>query len=548
MATITGETSGINKIASFNTYRTYSYINNSMFYPLVPKEYYDYYNRFVRHYFYWYDGFQPEFHTQNSGIFSTRIAYTLCNKLAGLINGGTLMFDSPDTLSEFKLKYNDKDKNESDALEFIERWSYDVDLTNKNGTAIEYALAGGDSIVKLNSDGETLYPVVLRKDNYWIDADFRGDITHFTGLVYAYTVMNKVNDENVSTTDYYYLLEERRYDEEGNPEYRLFVKMGAGNMTNMRDINFNKIQELPYEKLPREVKRALKRNYPSVKLGEWVDLPLPSIGIYMYKNSDTVAFMPQVPFGESLLTNLIGYLMSYDYYFSAFNTDLYLGRGRVLLPEGMQSPVGDEGTQGGYYTGLDSGVYNFAKYVDPTNQKPTLIQFDMRGDDWQTIGKMILRYMAMHLNISERTLANFLTDGSERATAREISVDDSTATFVENKRTLYRKPINKMLQDVLDFYEFPDEIIVRFSRVGLNNMNEITQQMIGLTQNNLIDIRSALEYIYADKNKEQLDTMYEAIKEEMKEKQEAEKKQEVTSDEGYEQTNNTDISHSEKSE
>ena len=556
MSTLSGETSGITKTGSFNTYRTYSFINNSMFYPLVPKQYYDYYNRFVRQYFYWYDGFNPEFHTQKSGIFSTRLAYTLCNKLANLINGGTLMFDSIDELSEFKISYNDKDKKQSNALEFIERWSEDIDLTNKNGTAIEYALAGGDSVVKLNSDGETLYPTVLRKDNYFIDTDFRGKITHFTGLIYSYTVTNGVEeDSSVSLTDYYYLLEERRYNETtGKPEYRLFVKVGVGNMTNMKDINFQKIQEIPYEKLPREVKRAIKDNYPNDRLGEWYDLPLPSIGVYLYKNSDTISFLPQVPFGESLLTNLISYLMSYDYYFSALNTDLYLGRGRVLLPEGMQDPHNDGTTSGtGYYQGLDDGVYNFAKYIDPSQQKPLSIQFDIRGEDWDKIGKVILRYIAMQINVSERTLAQFLNDGTERATAREISVDDATSTFVENKRSLYRKPINDLLQDVLDFYEFPDEIKVRFSRVGLNNMNDVVQQMVSLRQGDkpLIDLRSALEYIYVDKNDRQLQDMYDNIKKEMEEKQkqqEQEQQENFTNDEAYEQKNNTDISHLEKDE
>ena len=548
MPTINGEASGINKTASFNTYRTYSYINNSMFYPLVPKEYFDYYNRFVRYYAYWYDGFVPEFHTQDSGIFSTRLAYTLCHKLAGLVNGGTLMFDSPEKLSKYKMKYNDKDKKQSNALEFIERWSQDVDLTNKNGTAIEYSMALGDSVMKLNSDGETLYPMVLRKDNYFLDIDFRGDITAFTGLVYTYTKMVS-NDEKsgVQAIDYYYLLEERKYDENGNPIFRLFVKQGVGNMTNMRDVNFKKIQEVPYEKLPRDVKKALKRNYPNNTLGEWAELPLPSLGIYLFKNTDGISFMPQVPMGESLLSNLLSYLMSYDYYFSAFNTDMYLGRGRVLLPKPMQNPLNDK-TGGGYYEGLDSGVYNMAEYTDPSSQSPHVFQFDVRGGDWDTIGKMVLRFIAMNLNVSERTVSNFLTDGSERATAREISVDDATATFIENGRSLYRKPINKMLQDVLDFFEFPDEIIVRFSRVGLNNMNEITQQMTTLIQNGLIDTRSALGYIYVDKNEAQLDEMYEKIKKEKEEIKKQEVEQKGTSDEDYEQENNVDINHTKKVE
>jgi len=545
MASLNGNESGINQTASFNTYRTYSYINNSMFYPLVPKEYYDYYNRFVRYYFYWYDGFVPDFHTQASGIFSTRLAYTLCNKLAGLINGGTLMFDAPEKLSSYKLKYNKRDKNKSNALEFIEKWAYDVNLTNKNNTSIEYALVGGDSIVKLNSDGTDVYPTVLRKDNYFIDTDFKGDVTKFTGLVYTYTKMNKADSQSTyATSDYYYLLEERQYDEQGNPQFRLFVKAGFGNMTTNRDIDFKKVQQVPYEKLPREVKKALKENYPNNKLGEWTTLPLPSLGIYMFKATDGISFLPQVPMGESLLSNIISYLMSYDYYFSAINTDVYLGRGRVLLPEVMQNPHADG--QGSQYTGLDSGMYNMAKYQNPEDQKPVLIQFDVRADSWDKIGKMLLRFIAMSLNVSERTISNFLTDGSERATAREISVDDATATFVENKRTLFRKPLNKMLQDVLEFYEFPDEIRVRFSRVGLNNMNEIVQQMTTMIQNGLVDKRTAVEYIFVDKNEAQIDDMVSKIETEEQERQKQEAKQQGTSDQDYEEKNNTDISHTEK--
>jgi len=357
------------------------------------------------------------------------------------------------------------------------------------------------------------------------------------------------SDEQAGTqsTDYYYLLEERKFNEEGKPVFRLFVKQGVGNMTNMRDVNFKKIQELPYDKLPRDVKKALKKNYPNNVLGEWSELPLPSLGIYLFKNTDGISFMPQVPMGESLLSNLLSYLMSYDYYFSLFNTDTYLGRGRVLLPKPLQNPLKD-GMTGGHYTGLDSGVYNFADYIDPDKQKPALIQFDVRGDDWDTIGKMILRFVAMNLNVSERTISNFLTDGSERATAREISVDDATATFIKNGRSLYKKPVNNMLQDVLDFYEFPDEITVRFSRVGLNNMNEITQRMSTLVQNGLIDTRSALQYIYVDKNEAQIDEMFNQIKLEQAEKQaqEAKVKAQGTSDKDFKEKNNDDISHIEK--
>lgn len=549
LVSISGQNESINSTVSFNTFRTYSYINNSVFYPLVKKEYYDYYNRFVRYYFYWYDGFVPEFHTQASGIFSTRLAYTLCNKLASLINGGNLLFDNPEELSELRLKFDKNDKDGSNALEFIEKWAYANNLDNKNHTAISYSLAGGDSVYKLNSDGKDLYPSVLRKDNYLIDYDFKGDIFGFEGLVYTYTKMTRGEDEG-KMEDYYYLLEERTFDDNGKPQYRIYVKVGYGNHTNMKDVNFDKIQEVKWEQLPRDVKKAIKRNYGSkVTVDKWYDLPFEdSLGIYAMKASDSVSFLPQVPFGESILSNLISYLYSYDYYYSSLNTDMYIARGRILIPEPMQSPKANDNS-GAYNTGLDSGLYVKLKYADPSQQKPEAIQFDNRAEQWIKTRNNLLQSIAMNLNISERTLANFLTDGSERATAREISVDDATATFVEGKRTLYRKSLNEMIADVLKFYEFTDDIKVRFSRIGLNNINEVVTQNTTMIQNGLTDIETALRAIHVDKNDRQLKEMAENIKQQQMEKQQQAQQDVVgTSDEGYEQQNNTDINHTEKSE
>lgn len=549
MSTQTLNTSNapINGNVAFNMYQQYSWINNALFYPLVPTYYYDYYNRFVRQYFYWYDGFNPDFHNENSGIFSSRIAYTICNKLAGLINGGTLMFDSPTKLSNKKVAY--KDGKQVNALEFIEDWSYDVNLTNKMNTAIEYSLAGGDSVIKLNSDGTDVYPTVLRKDNYVVDLNFKGEVTGFSGVVYTYTKMTKLTKgEESQKQDFYYLLEERQFDDEGNPQYRIYVKVGYGTLTTNKDINFDSIQEVKWESLSKDVRKAIKDNYPNVKLGEWYDLPLKSLGIYLMKASDSISFLPQLPFGESILSNQIANIQTYDYLKSFVATELYLGRGRVLVPDPMQNP-NKVANSSNHYEGLDSGIYNLIKYLKAEEQKPLAIQFEIRAEDITKIERLILRDMAMGLSISERTLANFLTDGSERATAREISVDDSTATFVENKRTLYRKPLNCMINDVNDFYNFDDKLVIRFSRVGLNNMNDVVQQMVTLKQNGLIDTKSALDMIYVDKNDYQIDEMIKAIKKEQEEViKQSQVKPQGTSDEDYEQQNNTDINHTEKGE
>ena len=548
----------INETSSFNTYWAYSFINNSLFYPLVPHQYYDYYNRFVRRYLYWFDGYVPYFHKSDSGIMSTRLAYTLCHSLADLINGGTLMFDNPEELSSKKLSYNSRDKDGSDALEFVEKWSDDVDLPNKNGTTIEFALAAGDSVIKLNSDGETLYPIPLRKDSYFLDVDFRGKVTAFTGMNYSYARMNQVGDTTAQQTeDYFYILEERKYDDNGKPIYRIFAKAGYGNLTTNKAIDFRKVNELKWEELPKDFRKSIKSEYPNVKLGEWYDLPLPTIGIYQYKNTNNVSFLPQVPFGESLLSNLEPYLQSFDFYKSASMTDQSLGRGKVLVPKGLQGRQGSAGENvaPNHYRALGQEMYNLQEYVDPSQQKPLSIQFELRAKDWADIRTNILQDISIQIGISVRTIASFLEDGSEKATAREISVDDKTSIFVENKRTLFRKPLNQMLQDVLTFYGFEDEIKVRYSRVGLVNLNDMVTQTTTLWNAKLGDRKTLMSMIYVDKNDRQIDEMITKI-EEYEEKQaerqmqQQEKKQELagTTDEKYEQQNNNDINHIKKEE
>ena len=540
-----GADTSVNNTVAFNTWYTYGFINNNQFYPLVPKEYYDFYQRFVRQWFYWYDGYNPWIHHADAGIFSTRLSYTLISGLAELINGGSLMFDNPEPLSKFRLKYNKRDKKPSDALEFIEKWSYDVNLTNKNNTAIEYSLAGGDSVYKLNSNGKDIYPVVLRKDNYFIDTNFRGDVTGFTGLIYAYNKQTKEDDGD--NRQYYYILEDRKFNNKMEPQYRIYVKRGYGNLTTHKSADLHKIQEVPFKELPKDIIKYIKRDYPSVVLGNWVDLPLKSLGIYLMKATDSISFMPQAPFGESITSNIISYLISYDYYYSAMNTDMYIGRGRVIIPQHMESP--NKENDASYNTGLDSGFYTKVPYTNLQDQKPVPIQFDLRGKSWVEIRNNLLQSIAMSLKVSLRTVASFLEDGAEKATAREISVDDKTSIYVQNKRTLYRKPLNLMLQEVLDFYEFPDEVNVRFSRVGLVNANDIVQQTSVLRQNKLIDLPTALESIYVDKNKRQLKVIQANIEKEMKEAQKLEQekiKEKETSDKGYVETNNNDIAQVEK--
>ena len=59
-------------------------------------------------------------------------------------------------------------------------------------------------------------------------------------------------------------------------------------------------------------------------------------------------------------------------------------------------------------------------------------------------------------------------------------------------------------------------IRVKFSKMGLTNMSTMVNQMSILKQNDMIDDRTALEYVFPDKTDKQIDKILENKKEEEK--------------------------------
>ena len=51
--------------SAFQTFYTYSWVNNEQFYQLIPYPYKEYYQRFIKQWFYWYDGYVPHFHNSS---------------------------------------------------------------------------------------------------------------------------------------------------------------------------------------------------------------------------------------------------------------------------------------------------------------------------------------------------------------------------------------------------------------------------------------------------------------------------------------------------
>ncbi len=240
---------------------------------------------------------------------------------------------------------------------------------------------------------------------------------------------------------------------------------------------------------------------------------------YLLKGSDDISDVPQIGLGESLLANVMTYLYEYDFYNTCFNTDMYLARGRILVPAALQSPTAKSGTQN---SGLDSFLLTKVEAMTTDEQKPDAIQFELRSAEWREARNILLESIATGIGISVSTLASYLADGGNR-TAREVSAEESATTlFIENARRRFEKPLNDLIADVLRFYGYTDDVEVRWSRAGMTNTTVLVDTLSKAVENGLISRRKAHDAFNFDDDEEQNAEDYKLVLQEEKDRVERE--------------------------
>lgn len=492
--------------------------NHSAFYAIYPSYYFTFANQWLRKWLAWFDGYVQGIHDGVGGIISTRLASTLCYRLGEQVFGGGLLYSN-------SAKTADKDE----ALRFISgKWNDEADLDNQLLKAFILAAAGGTSYIKTNvgNDGEA-WVDSWRADQCWSDVDFKGNVNRAKFLIskYTKTVPTKDKEQN------FYLVEERfianrkdakDYKKQFNDEihslliapnlhigesyvrYQVFRLQGIVSDFN-QGVDLGRA--LNWEDLPKDVKDAIIEAYGTIRLNIPQKLPFIDLGVDMFKWTSFISNLPQLPYGESVIAKIQAYLFEYDFVNSCMNTDVYLGRGRVMIPKSLQSPnrQGMQGTvTGGYNQGLDSFIFTKVDYASTEGKKPEAIQFDLRASEWVTTRNNLLESIATAIGISPSTIASYLNDNSNR-TAREISSEESaTALFVENRRKLFSTPINNLIKRILLFYGFTDCVVAKFSKSGQTNTTLVTENTISAYNARLMSQYQAVKNINPDMSEEEL--------------------------------------------
>lgn len=487
--------------------KLFQWVNNQDFYALVPSVYHPFYNNWVRTWLYWYDGYVPWIHGGAQGILSTGIGAMIVNRISDSVFGGNLMFSNS---RKPKIRVRKEDgKDVGAALDFItNNWTKSTDFRTRIKRAIRYAFAGGFSLLKLNKTGGELWLDSLRADRFFVDLDGRGDLRKVVSIASVY---ERATPNKSGNTLRYVLCEERRYEKIGFlgqeipvVEYKMYETTAPINYFSVKD---NCIAWLD---LPKEVREAFSREYDG-KINEPQAMNgFTDLGCYLVRGSEDVSNVPQIGLGESLLAGIMTYLYEYDFYNTCFNTDMYLARGRVLIPKGMQGPRAIAQANGvmqqygtGQNEGLDSFLYTKVDSTNPDAQKPEAIQFELRATEWKEARNLLLESIATSIGISVSTLASYLNDGSNR-TAREVSAEESATTlFVENARRRFETPINNLLKTVLRFYGYIDDVEVRWSRAGMTNVTVLVDTLTKAVQGGLISQEAAHSAYNYDNDEEQ---------------------------------------------
>lgn len=495
---------------------TYSYINKSTFYLTANSTYINYYTSKIIPLSRWLDGYVPQFHNLQNGIFSTRLASTLVNLLTDLICDNKIYFISTksDTLKDDNVKLD---------LLNIEKWNKTSDFQQAIKNSIRNSLGLGTCIFKLNQDlNGDLWCECLPLDSVWFRTNLRGNkLTEVNCLIKHYS--NNLNNEGSKQEENFYLVERRYYKKElikkGTHDLKVIseikefayssfevYKMNTnGSILNAPNIQHGNSSKMTWSSLPSWLKKSLKLDYGIVDINKPKLLPFKNLGAWLFRHYNDNA-LSGIPFGQSILENIIAYLPAWDMCWSYKMRDMYQGKGIILVPQGFMKMNKDNDNRMSAFNGLDESMIYKYNSTDPDKQKPEKIQFDLRVEEWEQAENDILKKISCALGISTGTLASFLGTGTNinntTATAVESSYQN-TISFITRERNAYSSTINDILHTVCLYLNTNYDIECSFATPIQISVDRIVDRNIKLISNGLTTPADAIKEIYPNENTNQ---------------------------------------------
>lgn len=544
--------SGTHKNSSIIVNQTYSYINNTGFYALANPVYYQYYYNFARRYGWWYDRYVPDFHNSQQGYFSTGIAHCLVDSIANQIIGKKLLLQNSGKIS-------DKDLS-NESLKKAYSWADKTRLTSVVRIATKYAGAFGTSLIKANASNGDIWLEALRFDDFFFETDFQGKLQNVTCLIKSYSdtrpqeikwLDNFGEDCQQCLQNKFYLVENRFFKcvkEEINGEivehdvpYVVYqIHKYNGNITNQQSWDCSLQETMSFDSIPKKIRKAIGRDYSNVILGKPQRLPfVDSLGCELIRYNDCDGSLSQQPFGESILANILSDLMNYDLQFSYSVRDMYQGKGIVFMAKELQTALNGGST----FQGLEDSLVTLVNHWNSENSKLPMeqVQFDLRVEEWRNKRSSIYEDIATKIQISPSSLASFLSDNTAR-TAKEVTTESGTTdNYIEIQRGCIETPINSLLKVIGLYYQWNDDVEIKWAKGGSSNLDTIIERETRLVQAGLRHPRTALENIMIDKDTWEIDEEWNKIQAYQREQQKIKQQEQRDMFGGMDFSNDTNI-------
>ena len=481
-----------------NPQATYAPIIRDTFYQLVPAQFKFYYFNAIRRALYWYQGFVPEIHNPQVGMMATGIGNTIVKEVTKLIIGGRVFFEN-----KYKEETNDK-RQVNKTLGAFNTWSNEYRFQNTIKTLVEYSAAGGTAcLVSYVNDRRDIYTIPFRTDQFFYEVNFNNEVTKWLGFIGFYTA--KISNGNGRKEDEqnYYLLEERYYDKNLNPVKKMAIKMANSNVTVGQSFDISQTNDLNWEQCPKQVQKLMKKDFPDLFFGKEIAIKFTDdLGVDLLPFTVTNR-IPEVKMGESVLLNVFKYMIDYEYAESAMDTDMYIARGKVLMPEQSRNP--SDSVYQSYYSGYDSLIFTKMPMYNVEEQKPMAIQFDLRAEQWQKTRNNIAEKIASTIGVGGSDIFAYLRDstGSSKTATQIADETRKTLSFVEEKRDIIANSLNSFFKRWVEYYRLNDEVKIKFSSQNLVN-KIITQDEMRVKKEIGLATFDLFREVYPDKDDEQV--------------------------------------------
>ncbi len=421
---------------------------NDNTYMLAGERYYQFYASYLRPRTAMYRGWIEGFHSTEYGIIPTLFLQKLGTGIISTLFGKPFVLNSEDLKTDAITNKEYKKSNFANSV--VEGYGY--------------ALDGGTCLIKWNrDDNNQLRAESIPVDKFFITVDAYGDIERVKSFLATY-------HDTIGGKEEYYLCEERffKYISKNGIRKRypfvhyLFYKTSS-NIANEQVPAPTKA--IIWKDIPHAIQKMIQRDYGNIMIdtedGNVDDnkacqlLPFENdLGCRLLKFTRNIPTFPKLPFGQPIADLLMNESYEYDQLKFFERLEVYVSRGRVMLPKDAKNPNDPDGLKGA----LDPMVFTYWDNVigESSDKKPLAIQPELRAEAISRQKQNILNDTAFSLNLSATTIASWLSDGQTQKTATEIEYERTkTTAFINDKIDIIQQPLQEMIDIFYHYYGVP---------------------------------------------------------------------------------------------